>query len=253
MSIERLSDRSTASVDLGTFRSSCSAELPVPDRNDQFLSAIFKRKDFLLPTARQGESEEAKKQLVIPTASPTASPAASQRLYGVFDDLGDPKTGFYNRLEPSSYEPQEREVHNDAHAGRNLLATWSSYPDVGNSYAISSVFDVVRLDSRPHHARKTQVQNLPIPPWGLTSVNTESEPGSVQSAFTRIYDKATASIRRGTSEEEIFGSHPNIAALYSKEEFEGSPVLSRWAASMVHSLKLEGPFPPASLNDSFAH
>jgi hypothetical protein len=216
MPIERFSDRSTASVGLGTFSPSCPTELPVPDRNKQFLSVIFKRKDFLLPTAGHENSEEADKQLVMPTASP----AASQRLYGVFDD--------------------------------NLLATWSSYPNVGNGYAISSVFDVVRFDSHSHHVRKTQVQNLPILPWALMSVNTRSDPGSVQSAFTSIYDKATASIRRGTSEEEIFGSHPNIAALYNKEEFEGSSMLSRWAASMVHSLKLEGSFPPTSLNDSFA-
>jgi hypothetical protein len=243
VSAERLSDRSAAGVNRGTFRSCCPAELPAPHRSDRFLCLIFKREDFLLSVARRGDSEEADKQLV----KPTASFIAPQRSCAALEDFGSSKTSFHSSYKPSPCEPKEIEVHNDAYACQNLFATWSSYPEMGNGFSISSIFDDTHSDNHPHDAQKTESQDLLLPPWCLRIVNTRSGPNSAHSTFA-IHSTATALIENGSSQEEIFGEHPNIAALYCKEDFKRSPMLSQWAASMVHSIRLEGLFFPISLD-----
>lgn len=59
-------------------------------------------------------------------------------------------------------------------------------------------------------------------------------------AFTTIHDQSAALIQRGCTENEIFGDQPNMAALFDEDELKISSALSRWAAGMVHSIKLKG-------------
>lgn len=238
---EHLSYLRAINVDSGIGRPRHQRGVLVPDGALPFLSIIFEREAFRLPITLLEDGENSSKQLAkrkvgFNSSWPVLSSKHELSSWGTL----------------SSGTLRKTNLPLDTDTDRCRRATWVSYPNIENGYAMASSLSIARSGNYPSDAINTQLQTLPIVPWSLMSKNTRSNPGSVQAAFTSVYDEATTSIQSGIPQEQIFGSHPNIAALYNEKEFQRCPMLSQWAASMVHSLKLEGLCLPASLKNSFA-
>jgi hypothetical protein len=88
--------------------------------------------------------------------------------------------------------------------------------------------------------QNAQAGNLFLPTWAMLPVNTVPDLGSLRRAIPGVIREATSMMNMGVPVEQIFGIHPNIAALFDKEVFKSSALLSKWAVGMVHSVYLRG-------------
>lgn len=98
----------------------------------------------------------------------------------------------------------------------------------------------IRTNNYPADIQDAQIDNLSLPTWAMMTINTRPDPGGIRHAFWGVIREATAMLRSGTPIDFIIEKHPNIAALFDEDEFARSGMLSRWAASMVHSMRLKG-------------
>lgn len=81
--------------------------------------------------------------------------------------------------------------------------------------------------------------HINIPIWALRS---STVPSLVEEPFEAIFQSLRAEIDDGAMAETLCGSHAHVAALYDEKAFRSAPKLSRIAASIVKSIKME-PFP----------
>ena len=79
-----------------------------------------------------------------------------------------------------------------------------------------------------------------FPTWAMMIINTRPNPGSLKPAFARVHQEAMVLLENGAPIESIIEIHPNIAALFDENAYSQSGLLSRWSASVVHSLQLSG-------------
>jgi hypothetical protein len=98
----------------------------------------------------------------------------------------------------------------------------------------------IRTNNYPPEMQDMQVKILFLPTWAMMTANTRPDPGSLRSAFVDVQKEATALLNSGAPINSVLERHPNLAALWDENEFNRSGILSRWAAGMVHSVRLKG-------------
>ncbi|GAB0137521.1 hypothetical protein EsDP_00005781 [Epichloe bromicola] len=114
------------------------------------------------------------------------------------------------------------------------------HPNYRNHFNNLSLSSSIRTNCYPRHIQDVQIQNIFVPNWAVTSLNTEPDPGGLDDAFGDVYKRETNLFKEGEPADHIAGNHPNIAALYDQAEFDKSCLLSQWAARMVYSVKGRG-------------
>jgi hypothetical protein len=126
---------------------------------------------------------------------------------------------------------------------RGSHVTQLTYQKARESLTIAPSFQVFsgEIPSQGYHGLLRS--STPVPSWAFMSINRKSRSDPMNSAFGSIHTAATNSIRKGTPEKEVFGIHPDIAALLSEKGHQNASLLSQWAASMVHSTRNKGSFP----------
>ncbi|RTE82764.1 hypothetical protein BHE90_002673 [Fusarium euwallaceae] len=124
--------------------------------------------------------------------------------------------------------------------GPSLSAFLRVHSNFGNSFGNLPLSSSIRANNYPPDVQDAQLRNFTVPIWAVTTLNTLPDPGGLREAFTSVYNEATRLLQEGASLEKVVGIHPEIAALFDQEEFDKSTILSKWAAQMVHSVKLKG-------------
>lgn len=108
----------------------------------------------------------------------------------------------------------------------------------------------VRTNNYPREVQDAQVNNLFVPTWAMMTVSTRPDPGSIKTAFHGLHEEIAIMIDNGVPTKAIIETHPNIAALFDEDQYNMSGVLSRWAASIVHSIYLKGTYQSLALQES---
>ncbi|KAF5716155.1 nitrogen assimilation transcription factor nit-4 [Fusarium mundagurra] len=131
----------------------------------------------------------------------------------------------------SSILEEEAELRDKAH---------TIHPNYENNFGNLALSNSIRANGYPRHIQDAQIRNIFVPSWAATTLNTELDPGDMSNAFGDIYQTATSLLKKGEPANRVIGDHPNIAALYDRDQFDRSCLLSQWAARMVHSVKCQG-------------
>ncbi|KAI8654745.1 Zn(2)-C6 fungal-type domain-containing protein [Fusarium keratoplasticum] len=124
--------------------------------------------------------------------------------------------------------------------GQSLAAFLRIHSNYGNSFGNLPLSSSIRANNYPPDVQDAQLRNFTVPIWAVTTLNTLPDPGGLREAFTSVYNEATRLLQEGTALEKVVGTHPEIAALFDQGVFDKSTLLSKWAAQMVHSVKLKG-------------
>lgn len=227
----------TSSVHLDV---SNAGEVPMPTTADPFLCVIFEREDFRPPAKLEEDNDIVRP----PVLSRTQHGSCMKQIFNV-DETDHP---FYLRIYTPYSTINSRAAPLGGEDVRHLRGSWALYPEVHDSLTTSSCFKIDQAVGSRYKLSGASIRKLPVPTWAMLCMNTTSGSDSMNSAFLHVRERTTALIQEGTPEEDICGDNPNIAALYDKEEHRNSCILSQWAASMVHSVKLKGP-PPLLSSD----
>ncbi|KAF2027123.1 hypothetical protein EK21DRAFT_72682 [Setomelanomma holmii] len=206
-----------------------------------FLSILFDRRDYLLATSESEDGYELNGESDI-TVDPRL---LSQDL--TFDAVealtGSPVDQSRSRL-PS---PQKEQLGGTMHVTHlrsrqhivNAIRVHSNF-SLQNLFGNLPLSSSIRTNNSPADIQDAQIDNISLPTWAMMTINTRPDPGGLRNAFWNVVQDATALLRNGASVDLIIERHPNIAALFDEDEFARSGMLSRWAASMVHSIRLKG-------------
>lgn len=124
--------------------------------------------------------------------------------------------------------------------GQSLAAFLRIHSNYGNSFGNLPLSSSIRANNYPPDIQDAQLRNFTVPIWAVTTLNTLPDPGGLREAFTSVYNEATRLLQEGAALDEVVGTHPEIAALFDQDVFDKSTILSKWAAQMVHSVKLKG-------------
>ena len=119
-------------------------------------------------------------------------------------------------------------------------ATWSTYPKVPDSLSIVPSCQVFPGEIASKEAHGLSSSNTLVPLWAMMSIHRKSRSDPMNAAFGSIHKAAANLLRKGIPAKEVFGAHPDIAALLSEKGHKNASLLSRWAASMVHSTRNKG-------------
>lgn len=208
----------------------------------QFLSLLFDRQDYLLAISSEDEDDADEHEF-----DRTLDPRLL--FEGGKLPMGSPMDASASRM-PSpekSEKPEKGETVRSIHAThlrsrQPIVNTIRIHPNLNlrNLFGNLPFSSSVRANNYPEDVQDTQVNNLFLPTWAMMTVSTRPDPGSIKLAFPTILQEATAMLDSGTPVEFVIETHPNVAALFDEEEFNGAGILSRWAAGMVHSVMLKG-------------
>jgi hypothetical protein len=124
--------------------------------------------------------------------------------------------------------------------GQSLAAFLRIHSNYGNSFGNLPLSSSIRANNYPPDVQDAQLRNFTVPIWAVTTLNTLPDPGGLREAFTSVYNEATRLLQEGAALDKVVGTHPEIAALFDQDVFDKSTILSKWAAQMVHSVKLKG-------------
>jgi hypothetical protein len=195
-----------------------------------FLSVIFPREELRLPITLQYDAEDITGQNAVYSNASVALHRSDSRHPCTTDGI---EMNLENRYGPSLFVLDDSNLHDQPGGYRDLHTCWTSYPAVCSSLTIPLPF---------YDIPRPLPQELPLPSWSIMTANTKSASGagSIGFALTSFHARCTAMIRKGHAEKDVFGSVPNVAALFDEEKYRTSSVLSQWAASMVHSVTLKG-------------
>lgn len=203
----------------------------------KFLSVIFEREEFRLPAGLYEEDIVIRLHNVTPTAVAIAHQPSGAAQSHSFDVL---QGSARNRHQSLATVTTGKSISSSRELDRRFQRTWATYPRRRDGLAAASSFKITNTMISPNVLLSTSARDLAIPSWAMMNANTKSGSSSMNSAFSDIQKKAAAMALDGISQEAIVGSHPNIAALFNEDEYKSSPLLSQWAAGMVHSVKLKG-------------
>jgi hypothetical protein len=208
-----------------------------PVEEGQFLSLLFDRQDYLLAISDEGEDEDEDDTELIKTLDPRLLFETGMRPVGSPVDtsasrMPSPEKGETVRSIYATHLRSRQSIVNAVRIHPNLNLT--------NLFGNLPFSSSVRANNYPINIQDTQVNNLFLPTWAMMTVNTRPDPGSVRFAFPGILQEATALLESGVPVEFVIETHPNIAALFDESKFNKSGILSKWAASMVHSTMLKG-------------
>jgi hypothetical protein len=247
LSVEQHSRLPSSSIASFFHASSAEGKHPLTADSVQdhpFLSIIFDREDCLLPMSESDNENES--DGVDEDSNGTHDP----KLLG---QVSSSKIGTLSAKSPMDLSgtgipsPQRDETARSIHAThlrsrQPIVAAIRVHPNLNfrNLFGNMPFSSSVRTNNFPLDIQDTQIGNLFLPAWSMMTVNTRPDPGSLRHAFAGIIQEAIIMIDNGAPVDSIIEMHPNIAALFDKDEFMRSGILSKWAASMVHSVQLRG-------------
>lgn len=208
--------------------------------NSPFLALLFDREDFLRAIS---ESEDEEYDIV--------------DQHGFIDPrlLGNPSSATQNASPSTALNSTSRKSRDRTRPtalpiyGLTPLSnrqptvnTLRIHPNLslGNLFGNMPFSSSVRANNYPREIQDTQVHNLFVPTWAMMTVNTRPDPGSLKTAFYGLHQEVAMMMDNGVLVKAIIETHPNIAALFDEAEYNKSGVLSRWAAGIVHSMRLKG-------------
>jgi hypothetical protein len=213
------------------------------DKN-AFMLPLFDRDDYMLARNESDQEED----IYDGDVSQLVDPRLIQRSRSGSDGLLMDNS----RIRVSS--PENKLPTKNLGEFRSIHATHHQRQSISNTIRIHHTFDVrdlldnVALSSSSQaksdsaDLRDVQANNLSLPTWAMMIATPRPGSGSLRYAFSGILEKATAMIELGTPVELIIETHPNIAALFDKDQYENSGIISKWAASVVHSFMRKGKF-----------
>jgi hypothetical protein len=213
------------------------SQLGIPTLQDNvgFLSVLFHQDEFSKTLEEHGTcTEEDPSTPTTVIRADTPSGMASLR------SLNSSETNPSNCGSAVDIPSQVRALSAARNDDRGSHATQLTYPKARESLTIAPSFQVFSGEIPSHGLLRS---STPVPLWALMTINRKSRSDPMNSAFGNIHKAATNSIRKGTPEKEVFGIHPDIAALLSEKSHQTASLLSQWAASMVHSTRNKGSFP----------
>lgn len=199
----------------------------ISNTHEPFLSVLFERNELKFLCTLEDDGTSTSSYFTSNTAGVSSS---SNPIPAVRND----------HLLESCITPRKRARRTDSDAIQMPHAMWAPYPKVRDGIVACPLVQLHEQNALIYLPPTNPVGSLIIPSWAMKVKNVESRSNSMNLAFSGIQDTATQFIERGITAEEIFGSHPDIAALLDEKQHNESPVLSQWAASMVHSVKLKG-------------
>ena len=201
-----------------------------------FLVPLFDRDDYLLARDEAEEDSEDEDNFQNSRIDPRLLQHASS-----FD------TG--RNVAPSSKRPSPhrqstiRSIYPTHLAGRQpIVNTIRIHPNLNlrNLFGNMPFSNSIRSNHYPGDIQDTQISNLFLPAWAMLPINTVPDPGSLRRAVPSILQQATSLINMGVSVEQIIEMHPNIAALWDKEVYSHSGILSKWAVGMTYGVYMKG-------------
>lgn len=205
-----------------------------------FLSLLFDRDDYLLPTGEGNEESDYDEE--IDARAHFRLP--SQEL--AVDNAAGSKSGSdvpRSRTQPPRTEQYERSINVTHLTGRQqIVGGIRVHPNfnLSNTFGNLTFSSSVRTNNYPSEIQDAQVDNIFLPTWAMMTVNTRPDPGSLRSAFLDVQNEAKELLNSGAPTDLVLEKHPNLGALWDETEFNRSGILSRWAAGMVHSVRLKG-------------
>lgn len=213
------------------------SQLGIPTLQDNvgFLSVLFQQDEFSKTLEEHGRCTEKD-----PNTPATVIRADTPLGTADLRSLNSCRTITSNQRSAVDMPSQVRALSAARNDDRGSHATQLTYPRVRESLTIAPSFQLFsgEIPSQGHHGLPSA--NTPIPLWALMSINRKSRSDPMNSAFGSIYKAATNLIRKGIPANEVFGIHPDIAALLSEKGHKNASLLSQWAASMVHSTRNKG-------------
>jgi hypothetical protein len=111
---------------------------------------------------------------------------------------------------------------------------------LANLFGNLPISSAILANHQPHAVQNKQLRSLSIPVWAMLCSNNDLDPGSILPAFTNIRGEIITMLQQGAPWEEVIGEQPNVSALLREDGFRQASLLSRWAISMVYSVKNKG-------------
>ncbi|KAH7069644.1 hypothetical protein BKA63DRAFT_579756 [Paraphoma chrysanthemicola] len=206
-----------------------------------FLSILFDRRDYLLATSDSEDGYDIDGDSDVTVDPRLLSQDLTFEAVNAF--TGSPMDTSRSRL-PS---PQKEQLGGTMHvthlrSRQPIVNAIRVHPNFSlqNLFGNMPLSSSIRTNNYPPEIQNAQIDNLSLPTWAMMTINTRPDPGGLRHAFWSVVQDATALLRSGTPVNFVIEKHPNIAALFDEDEFGRSGILSRWAASMVHSIRLKG-------------
>jgi hypothetical protein len=207
-----------------------------------FLVPLFDRDDYLLARDEAEEDSEDEDNFQDSRIDPRLLQHGSS-----FDTVRNatPSSQRPSRSQRPSPHRQStiRSIYPTHLAGRQpIVNTIRIHPNLNlrNLFGNMPFSNSIRSNHYPGDIQDTQISNLFLPAWAMLPINTVPDPGSLRRAVPSILQQATSLINMGVSVEQIIEMHPNIAALWDKEVYSHSGILSKWAVGMTHGVYMKG-------------
>lgn len=208
-----------------------------------FLSITFDREDFLLAIGESDDesdddddtyqADDSRPSQHAPTPEvgslPLMSPAESSREGKPSLHRRDTIRSIY-----ATHLLSRQPIVNKIKVHQNL--------DLSNLFGNMPFSSSIQANHFPPEIQNQQISNLALPTWSILPINTRADPGSLKTGIPLILEEATNMIKQGVPIDHIIEPYPNVAALFDREIFNRSCMLTRWAVSMVHSTQLKGMF-----------
>ena len=233
LTMEFLDELLVSSKDLGVV-----SQLESPELQDNvgFLSVLFQQDEFSKTSKEHGTCTA--ENLSTPT---TVTRADVHLRTANLCSLDSCETISSNDHEPvADTTSQVRALLAACSDDRCAHATWSTYPKVPDSLSIVPSCQVFPGEIASKEAHGLSSSNTLVPLWAMMSIHRKSRSDPMNAAFGSIHKAAANLLRKGIPAKEVFGAHPDIAALLSEKGHKNASLLSRWAASMVHSTRNKG-------------
>ncbi|KAF9878808.1 hypothetical protein CkaCkLH20_03708 [Colletotrichum karsti] len=95
----------------------------------------------------------------------------------------------------------------------------------------------VKANHYPPDIQARQVENIHVPTWAMMPMNTLAGASSVKDSISVIYHETKAMIASGIPADAVTGTDCNVAAIFDRNEYEKTSMLSQWAARIIYSVR----------------
>jgi len=235
----------SASISSSSFAPSGKGKQPATGdaaKEQSFLVPLFDRDDYLLARDEAEEDSEDEDNLQDSRIDPRLLQHASS--LDTMRNTAPSSTRPSRSRRPSPHRQNTiRSIYPTHLAGRQpMVNTIRIHPNLNlrNLFGNMPFSSSIRSNHYPGDIQDTQISNLFLPTWAMLPINTMPDPGSLKRAVPSILQQATSLISMGVSIEQIIEIHPNIAALWDKEVYTHSGILSKWAVGMTHGVYMKG-------------
>ncbi|KAJ4985633.1 bZIP transcription factor [Stagonosporopsis vannaccii] len=226
----------TTSVHLDAM--STPGAVPISITTGQFLCTIFEREKLRLPADSPKEENSVHEKYTASTVlSRTQHTSSMAQMYSI-DNCRCPFHGI--RDFSTSVTLTTKAVPFSGEVARRFHGSWATYPVPQNNPTTVPYRPFDKAIGPHNKIVEASLRELSVPLWAMLCLNTKSGPGSINCVFSRFQDAMSDLIQKGSRHGEVFGSIPNIAALYDEEEYKNSCLLSQWAAIVAHRVQVKG-------------